>query len=369
MQRFSRTGIGVLLFAAVPGAVAAAQPQWRLVEDLRIGSEASDKTIFADIRGIVEGTDGKIFVLDIGAGEMRVFDRSGKFLSVVARRGRGPGEIGTIATGMLVLNGVIWVNDESNQRLPGYSTTDGKYLRQITIPISRGRPKWEAGTDAEGRIVAPIALRTNRVDAVTGRVLSEQRVRRIRTDGSGADTIAGFDCAQRNPPARTSVLPFEVVPVVAIDGRGGYWCAPNDEYVLIHRSLGTNATRETVRMPYARLPIAPEERARRIESRKQSNLDHGISGIDYSLTPREYPMFERLDVDDTGRLWAMRATRAGTAETFDLYDATGRPLATIRTTLPFDPIRPLHIKGDYVFGVVRDADDVSHVVRARIVRQ
>ena len=57
----------------MPINVAAAQAQWNLVEELRIGTGESDPQTFADIRGVAVGTGGRIFVLAPNANELTLF--------------------------------------------------------------------------------------------------------------------------------------------------------------------------------------------------------------------------------------------------------------------------------------------------------
>src|SRR5262247_522216 len=95
--------VGALLLIAITVRPCAAQARWQLVEDLRIGGDQSDMTIFSDIRGVVAGPKGHIFVLDAKPQEIRMFDAAGKFVALAARKGAGPGEIAH-ANGMLVMN-------------------------------------------------------------------------------------------------------------------------------------------------------------------------------------------------------------------------------------------------------------------------
>ena len=77
----------------------------------------------------------------------------------------------------------------------------------------------------------------------------------------------------------------------------------------------------------------------------------------------------RLDIGDRAQLWARRVTPVGQPAAVDVYDATGRAIAVVTSPIPFGGNIPLHIRGDYVYGTVRDADDVPYVMRARIVNE
>ena len=381
MRATMSPALGLLTF--VCASTAGAQARWQLVEDLRIGSDGEETATFTDVRSIVAGPTGNIFVLDARPQEIRVFDRSGKFLALAARRGQGPGEIAG-ANGMILLRDTIWANDPRNSRWAAWSALDGRYARQLTIPIRSYGFLWEAGTDGEGRIVDPVSIPTDRTDA-KGRPVSDRRLRRVRTTG-GADTVPLPACTQRTGPAQLTFvgenpnpgpgglfntviqIPFLPRPLTAIDGRGGIWCAPNDEYVLVHLALGKADTLHTIRMPYTRLPVPRAARDSAIDQAKKSLARFKVVDADYSLVPASHPVFSRLDVDDRGQLWARRTTPAGSPSSFDVYDASGGRVATVSSTVRFAPHLPVHVRGEHVYGVVLDEDDVPNVVRARIVR-
>ena len=371
-------GAMALVLSAISPAPAMAQPRWQLVEDLRIGGE-DETTIFTDIRSIVAGPQGHIFVLDARPQEIRVFDRTGKFVTLAARKGQGPGEIAN-ANGMLLARETIWVNDPSNGRWSAYSAADGKYLRQMLIPIRSFGYLWGAGIDAEGRFIDPVLVTTDRVDPATKRPVSEPRIRRVRNDGTIIDTIQAAVCEQRTPPAKTSFtgstpgvgnsfygIPFLPRPLMVFDGRSGYWCTPSDEYLLAHRSLANGDTLHAVRKPYTRVPVTREQREKAIKDARTSLARYKDIDADYSRIPSAHPVFQRLDLDDKGQLWARRVT-ADSSRAIDVYDAAAKQIATVTTTIPFQAHLPMHIRGDFVYGVIRDEDDVPYVVRARIVR-
>ena len=373
------------MFLAMTMAPAgSAQARWQLVEDLRIGGDAQDATMFTEVRSIVAGPTGHIFVLDVRPQEIRVFDRTGKFIRLAARKGQGPGEIAG-ANGMVMLGDTIWVNDASNGRWAAWSAVDGSYIRQLGIPIRGYGFLWEAGVDPGGRIVDPVSVRTSRVDA-KGNPVSERRLRRVRMTDGVADTIPFPECTQRNAPPKVSfsgenpnagpgqpinaflAIPFLPRPLVAMDGRGGLWCAPNDEYVLMRLAIGKTDTLQTIRMPYTRLPVRQAERDSAIAFAKTTLGRFKVVDADYSLVSTSHPVFTRLDVDNKGQLWARRTTPTGSPSAFDVYDANGRPVATATATVRFVAHLPVHVRDDHLYGVVLDEDDVPHVVRTRIVR-
>src|SRR5688500_9616126 len=181
---------------------AEGQQQWRLVEDLRIGGEQSDATIFTDPRSIVAGPKGHIFVLDFRPQELRVFDAAGKFVKAASRKGQGPGELSN-SNGLLVLRDTVWANDPANGRWNAYSASDGTYLRQVTIPFTMFGYVWDAGVDARGRLLDRVLVPVARAAGAPEEPQLESRFRRVRTDGTIVDTLPEMACVQREKPAKT----------------------------------------------------------------------------------------------------------------------------------------------------------------------
>lgn len=88
-----RTGLAVLALALCPGSLTGQSAELELVEELRLGrTEGSGPDIFANIDDLAIDADGRIFVVDVGWKDVRLFDRDGRFVRRLAREGDGPGE-------------------------------------------------------------------------------------------------------------------------------------------------------------------------------------------------------------------------------------------------------------------------------------
>lgn len=67
---------------------------WSLVEELRLGKVVSDGPEgFGNIHDLTVDRAGRIYVLDVGSKEVRVFGRDGAHLRSMVRDGEGPGEM------------------------------------------------------------------------------------------------------------------------------------------------------------------------------------------------------------------------------------------------------------------------------------
>ena len=160
--------------------------------------------------------------------------------------------------------------------------------------------------------------------------------------------------------------PFIPMEVSAWDPAGALWCAANDEYRLLRIGFDRLDTLSRIERPVAPDRIPDAERDAAIAKVKKQFEGATEVSADYSAVPRTRPFFVSLSVDDAGRLWARRARADTLAIEFDVFSREGRHLATVTgrgRAAQYAP-RPV-IRGDDVYLVLRDADDVPFVARYR----
>ena len=68
-------------------------PRWQLREVTRIGAEGDPNYVFGHIAGVVESSDGRIFVLDQQAAQVKVYGPDGGYERSFGGAGSGPGEM------------------------------------------------------------------------------------------------------------------------------------------------------------------------------------------------------------------------------------------------------------------------------------
>jgi len=79
--------------------------------------------------------DGNIYILDSGNFTIKKYDKNGKFITAIGRKGRGPGEFQYPISIDLDKNNYIYVNDSGNNRIEIFDD-NGKSFN--TIPIITG---------------------------------------------------------------------------------------------------------------------------------------------------------------------------------------------------------------------------------------
>jgi hypothetical protein len=124
-------------------------PILNLKEDWAIGGEGtSGEFALAKPWSIAVDKDGYLYVLDIQDYSVKVFDRAGKLVRKIGRRGQGPGEIGAAFSIIIPLrSSSLVVSDVGSHRLAIFSL-DGQFHKNLPL---RGMSDVSA-IDSQGNI-------------------------------------------------------------------------------------------------------------------------------------------------------------------------------------------------------------------------
>ena len=149
------------LFVSVPPVPVAAQSKKladlyrtgrvRLTPEVTIDSSAlPEDFLLRIVSDLAIDHMGNIYVLDQLACDIKKFDRTGKFLGLIGRKGQGPGEFQSPTT-MSVVGDKIIIYDSGNMRLSCLGL-DGSFIKNIprtdllkivrgitSLPDGRGR--------------------------------------------------------------------------------------------------------------------------------------------------------------------------------------------------------------------------------------
>lgn len=355
----------LLLTACAKDRDSGDAPTWTLQETLRIGEGDEGPTSFSWVKGIAEGTDGRIYIYEHSTQDIRVFDRSGAHLKTIGRKGAGPGELANAEGIVFAGDGALWVRDDANGRFTRFDA-DGNILDAWSMSFC-----WSQGT------WAPLVTTERIVDHdCVPRQGGGYRVVGYRTDRSGVDSLA-MEAACGDPKLNEAAtwitrfergmsyrqIPYAPRAMRTFDVTGATWCAPN---TANYELLRITPAGDTVRVVRA-IPPQPVTAAERdsviaeIESR-------GPTGVDFSRIPATKPAIHRMTVDDQNRLW-VRRDRDGGGVLFDVV----RPDGTHEATVALNGLRttawsPFVVRGDVVLLVVVGEDDVPQVGRFVIDR-
>lgn len=345
--------------------------EWRVEEELRIGSTSDGPDLFGDIRSFDVDASGRVFVLDGHAQEVRIFDREGVFLRRMGRRGEGPGEFTLALSVDLSRAGEIWVLGLGNGRVSMFDTL-GTYLRSkppatraIILPYpggfdSAGRYNIATWLPAEGGLATAMKRFDRSFAPIDTIWIPEDPVKR--------ESFTIFN--EQGTPTMTAAVPFQGSMAWRFSQAGTLWTLLTGRYELTEITTGGRVLRRVTK-DHEPLPVTDAHR-----ERTRKNLEEmGGGKLDWSDIPRapgSRPTIVSFFLDDEGNIWVERATASGedAGHLFDVFDPEGRYLGMLR--LPFslpsasnpEPI----IRDGVLHAVTSDEFGVPHVVRARIVK-
>jgi len=104
-----------------------------LEEELIIGNpEGSEEYMFSRIRDIDVDNNEKIYVLDSKESHIKVFNKDGGYVTVIGKKGQGPGEIQSAGNFSITPNNEILINDSFARSLH-YFSLNGEYLKSTLL--------------------------------------------------------------------------------------------------------------------------------------------------------------------------------------------------------------------------------------------
>lgn len=298
-----------------------------LEEDLVLGSESDDRYLFYRVWDIKTDAQGNIYVLDSGANRIQKYDNNGKYLQSIGRQGQGPGEFERPIMMSLDKQDNLYVAEMAK-----IHTFDrgGKFVKTTTIPFFF----MNFAPNSEGNF------------AVTGRVTSEAKqnlgVFILDADGEIRKKIAEFPGLPLHETGMTISHDYSPQIRYAAVPDLGFIYGYNMEYKLYMADWsGKNVV--TFDKEEAIHSVSRTEK-NKIISELLKNLSDAELGWSKSLVekmanlPHHRPFFDRIRVDDTGRIYVRQCKSIldeGGEMDFDIFGNDGYFLYS--TELPFVP--------------------------------
>lgn len=342
---------------------------WRIVEELRIGAvDGEGPEVFGRVRSVIPDAQGRMWVMDSQAFELRLFDADGNFVRVVGGPGEGPGEFAMSPCTFPGPDGEIWVEDML-RRWQRFDSA-GNYLgsHPVTSNLGCGIRRWTP----DGRFLVVNTVRDPQPSS-TGFYV----VHRLEEGGQlvPGDTIHPPELSP--PPLVTWVsadgrgritmpLPFAPRPARVLAASGDFWVADGDGPYVIRRESAEGDTLLVIERDYEPIPIPASVRDEAIRDFRRDGMTPE-GGFDPNDVPRFYPAFESFQTGPDGALWVWRQLAEGEVG-LDVFTPDGRYLGQAQTPADFDRMTIHTITRDHLYGIVRDELDVPYVVRLGIRR-
>ncbi len=340
---------------------------WRVVEELRVGDAmGSGPDSFGEVVSFAVDERGQMLVLDGLASALQVFDASGGHVRTVGREGEGPGEFMTPAHISIGPERHLWIVDPGNSRISVFGV-DGEHLESHRIPTPFTTLPWRGGFDRMSRYYVP---------TVAFRPEFHSRLVRFDMDLSPLDTlIIPTDPIARgnfrwvdNGREHDRLIPFQGRFVWRLSSQGTLWTLLTDTYQVVE--LGADGDTLRVIGVESDLVEVGEEERRQVLADLEPLVAAGAR-VDFSRLPREQPPVRSFFLSDDGHIWVEKVMPGSdlAESTFDILDPMGRYLGSLELPFRLAPFPVPIVREDLLYGVVRDANEVDFLIRARVDRR
>jgi len=307
-------------------------------EDLSIGGDEENHSLFYSVGDIDVDEKGRIYVLDAGEKNIKIFDPDGNWIQTVGGPGQGPGELNQPIS-IACAEGKMIVQDGVFGGKLVFFDAQGRYADSVLLG---GGWTYKLKTDfLDHYLMISMQMGEDQVSYVCigfyddrmELVWEVDRIPRIIQSGS-------FEL-------------FSPTPWFDFDPSGYIvYAYPSDYEIRFFKSDGTLIRK--IRRDYNPVAISDEAKEKKLKSMKVvSQLK-----LDFS---RHYPAFQRFLTDDEGRLFVRTWELVEGQYLYDVFDSKGR--YTYQLPLP-DGLKC--IKQGMLYCIDEDEEGFQSVKRCRL---
>ena len=310
-----------------------------LVADLSIGiEEDGEEYMFSRISGIDVDGEENIYVLDYTEAHLDVYDREGKFVRTIGRKGQGPGEMASPFAVDITKEREIIIQDLNNRQFLFFSIS-GEYLKSVSAA------KWiivGARLDSQDNIIGIVST-----------MAAQQQQIELKKFDRDLQPLHSF-CAFIKPRGTGIYNPFEPEIQWALLDDDRIVCGFPEDYELSIHDPGGRPVLHIVRA-YSPVGVTEEE----IEEAKKR-----LPAPTKMEFPRFHSAYQGITADEEGRIFVQTWEKTQDAGGFyyDIFDSSGRYAA--RTALPF---RPSVWKKGRVYTVEETEEGFQVVKRYKVI--
>ena len=289
---------------------------FNLEEDLIITNEAGEEEyMFQDIQNLAVDDDENIYVSDMKAAYIRVFDKNGEYVRTIGKQGQGPGEMLAPIDIKALSRGVLIINDYAQLRLNFFSL-NGEHIRNLSTHkyTAFRRP----AIDSQGNIVAGFVIPEDEVKYELTKFDSDLNpVFTVTT--YPMLTIFGSTNFHYFEQRRSTNLVWNVNEQDQI-----IWGHMSKYELFVHNPDG-KLMKKIIR-DYDGIEITNQEKEKLI---KDFLGDTPVPSNVNIIFPDVYPPFIRFSCDEEGRIYVQTydKTEDGEADYYDVFDSGGKYIA------------------------------------------
>ncbi|WP_423930426.1 6-bladed beta-propeller [Candidatus Palauibacter sp.] len=359
-----------------------------LVPQLSIGEvEGPEEFLFGAIGSIAVDDDGRVYVLDRQAFNVRGFDADGAHIETLGGPGEGPGELSTTGSIAILPGGRVAAQDPLNSRIQVYGPEPNETEAWRYESGAFVLPFKPLFVDPLGRILVAAPQSSAPGDVV-------EQVAVLGADGVQQDTLIPPHGDFEPPSVEVYVPMFErsVTSPVPLTARRHWTLNPDGHFVTgvsTDYRIDLEGDAGVLRIERVYEPVAVSE-AERSYHREDTTRSMRLTQPDWSwngpLIPETKPPFRGLISGRDGRIWVQLWTEAYPEENedydpdnprsdpvtwpsplrYDVFDSDGTYLGAVVPPEGFADYPQPIFDGDDVWAVTRDALGVERVVHFRL---
>jgi hypothetical protein len=379
--RRKNASIVVVLLTSLIAAVGRAQaiiPVYDLREELRIVSNDSiPGMLLTGVEDVAVLPDGRIITVHPNEAVVRVFDRSGRLLKVIGRRGGGPGEF-RIPQKAGYVGDKVWVGDVGRPYQLFHSRTYEPVGEVAAGPTSGFF--WGLASDSTSFHSG------GRDDSTSVSIYDRTGQRRVPVDLTLRSAGHQFEIQWQEitPAGRTGRMvphtmssPLRALTHLALapGGQDAFvlepselWNGPPGQFTIrrIETATGRISAPVTVSLAVRRVTSSDADSIIRQLTpliRGRASWDPGLADqyLEKAKAPATYPALSSFIASADGVLWLAQHANPGMRL---VVDTAGKPLMHVR--LP-KGLRVMVVSRTHVWGVTLDTDDLPIIVRYRVL--
>jgi hypothetical protein len=315
------------------------EPIVRFEEELAIGTnEEREEYQFSRISGIAIDEEERIYVLDYTEAHIKVFDKKGRYMKTIGKKGQGPGEMASPFSICIIPDDELVIQDLNNRRIL-YLTLEGNFLKSISTA------EWVmvgAKTDSNGNIIALIS-NSHPDKQVIGLMKFDKEINPLIT-------FRSVSLPKKGPVFN----PFRPEVSWTLTEKDHVICGYPENYELDVYDPEGNLKRKIYR-DAMRVKVSQEE----IEEAKKRLPSYMKLDI-----PKYHAAYRDFTADEGGRIfvrtWEKEGNRNGYY--FDVFDSGGKYIAKI--PMEFNPVV---WKNEKVYVIEEDENGFQMVKRYKVV--
>ncbi len=309
-----------------------------LEEELSIGeAEGPEEYMFSRIRSVAVDDEERIYILDTTEAHVKVFDKNGKYIRTIGRKGQGPGELQSPLFVYITSQNELVVEDFAS-RLAFFSL-EGEFKRNLlTTKIGALR----IDIDSEGNLVAVVIVREQENP--------RYEIRKFDSELNYLHSLGSSPLPSATPGSYNPFIPIIQREINCNDQIVvGY---PEKYEIKIYDKSGTMIRK--IMKEYDPVEITEEEIKEETEGMP---LDRKLA------IPKYHNAYRWIIADDEGRLFVRTYERVVDGEDYyhDIFDEEGKFIAKI--PLGFFPRT---WKNNKLYTIEEDEEGYQYVKRYKV---